>query len=69
MSRYFRVKFEEYLEEFEQSENLHRSEIEKLKEKIKELQEEIKSCEIAREKSLYVIRMLWELQEIHENSK
>lgn len=69
MSRYFTVKFEEYLEEFENSENFYRREIEKLKEQIKEIEKEISNFEIERDKAIYVIRMLWELQEINANSR
>jgi cell division septum initiation protein DivIVA len=69
MSRYFKVKFEEYLEEFENSETFYWREIEKVKEQIKDLQKEINNLEIQRDKVVYVIQMLFELQAINENSK
>jgi hypothetical protein len=68
MSRYFNAKIEEYLEEFEEAENWNRRQIENLKEEIKEIENKIKDLEEKQHKTRYVIKMLFELKEIEENS-
>jgi len=68
MSRYFNAKIEEYLEEFEQNENWNRRKIEDLKEEIKQIENKITDLEDQQHKTRYVIKMLFELKEIEENS-
>jgi polyhydroxyalkanoate synthesis regulator phasin len=68
MSRYFNAKIEEYLEEFEQNENYNRRKIEDLKEEIKQIENKITDLEDQQHKTRYVIKMLFELKEIEENS-
>jgi phage shock protein A len=68
MSRYFNAKIEEYLEEFEQNENWNRRQIEDLKEEIKQIENKITDLEEQQHKTRYVIKMLFELKEIEENS-
>jgi len=68
MSRYFNAKIEEYLEEFEQNENYNRRKIEEFKEEIKQIENKIKDLEDKQHKTRYIIKMLFELKEIEENT-
>ncbi len=68
MSRYFKAKFEEYLQEYEQDANYCTRQIEELQNEIKDLEKQVENWKARRSETQNVCKMLWELYEINKNS-
>jgi len=66
---YFKVKFEEYLEEYEHDANYCTRQIEELQNEIEELEKKVENWKSRRLETQNVCKMLWELYEINKNSK